>query len=102
MTNLIDNGHSALRDRARQVKNWQSGSMALRWSAVALDHRTRLPADHGLQASLDAQGGDRGAVERSVSCRTTQGRLNFASSAESVEGEYAMRPSFPRLFGLIR
>lgn len=36
-TNLIDNGHSALRDRVRRVKNWQSGSMALRWSAVAFD-----------------------------------------------------------------
>ena len=36
-TNLIDNGHSALRDRVRRVRNWQSGSMALRWSAVAFD-----------------------------------------------------------------
>jgi hypothetical protein len=36
-TNLIDNGHSALRDRVRGVKHWQSGSMALRWVAVAFD-----------------------------------------------------------------
>jgi putative transposase len=36
-TNLIDNGHSALRDRVRRVKHWQSGSMALRWAAVAFD-----------------------------------------------------------------
>ncbi len=36
-TNIIDNGHSALRDRVRRVRNWQSGSMALRWSAVAMD-----------------------------------------------------------------
>jgi putative transposase len=36
-TNIIDNSHSALRDRVRRVKNWQSGSMALRWTAVAFD-----------------------------------------------------------------
>jgi hypothetical protein len=36
-TNLIDNGHSALRDRVRWVKHWQGGSMALRWAAVAFD-----------------------------------------------------------------
>ena len=36
-TNIIDNGHSALRDRVRRVKNWQSGSMALRWAAAAFD-----------------------------------------------------------------
>lgn len=36
-TNLIDNGHSALRDRVRRVRHWQSGSMALRWAAAALD-----------------------------------------------------------------
>ena len=35
-TNLIDNGHSALRDRVRRVKHWQSGSMALRWAAVGV------------------------------------------------------------------
>ena len=36
-TNLIDNGHSALRDRVRRVKHWQTGLMALRWAAVAFD-----------------------------------------------------------------
>ena len=36
-TNIIDNGHSAMRERVRRVKNWQSGSMALRWTAVAFD-----------------------------------------------------------------
>ncbi len=36
-TNLIDNGHSAARDRVRRVKNWQSGAMALRWTAAAFD-----------------------------------------------------------------
>jgi hypothetical protein len=36
-TNLIDNGHSALRDRVRPVRNWQNGAMALRWTAAAFD-----------------------------------------------------------------
>ena len=36
-TNLIDNGHSAARDRMRRVKNWQSGAMALRWTAAAFE-----------------------------------------------------------------
>jgi transposase-like protein len=36
-TNLIDNGHSAARDRMRRVKNWQSGEMALRWTAAAFE-----------------------------------------------------------------
>jgi hypothetical protein len=36
-TNPIDNGHSALRDRVRRVKDWQNGAMALRWTAVAFD-----------------------------------------------------------------
>jgi transposase-like protein len=36
-TNLIDNGHSAARDRMHRVKNWQSGEMALRWTAAAFD-----------------------------------------------------------------
>jgi transposase-like protein len=36
-TNLIDNGHSALRDRVRRVRHWQSGTMAVRWTAAAFD-----------------------------------------------------------------
>jgi transposase-like protein len=36
-TNLIDNGHSAARGRMRRVKNWQSGAMALRWTAAAFE-----------------------------------------------------------------
>jgi transposase-like protein len=36
-TNLIDNGHSAARDRMRRVKNWQGGEMALRWTAAAFE-----------------------------------------------------------------
>ena len=38
-TDIIDNGHAAARDRMRRVKNWQSGSMALRWTAAALSRR---------------------------------------------------------------
>lgn len=34
-TNLIDNSHSAVRERTRRVKHWQNGAMALRWSAAA-------------------------------------------------------------------
>jgi len=36
-TNVIDNGHSALRDRVRRVKHWQSGGIALRRTAAAFD-----------------------------------------------------------------
>lgn len=36
-TNLIDNSHSALRERTRRVKHWQDGTMALRWAAAAFD-----------------------------------------------------------------
>lgn len=36
-TNLIDNGHSAVRHRTQRVKRWQNGTMALRWAAAAFD-----------------------------------------------------------------
>src|SRR5262245_19174736 len=36
-TNLIDNGHSAARERMRRVKHWQSGEMALRWTASSFE-----------------------------------------------------------------
>jgi transposase-like protein len=36
-TNLIDNGHSAARERMRRVKNWQGGEMALRWTAASFE-----------------------------------------------------------------
>jgi transposase-like protein len=36
-TNLIDNSHSAIRERTRRVKHWTSGAMALRWGAAALE-----------------------------------------------------------------
>ena len=36
-TNLIDNGHSAIRQRMQRVRNWQNGTMALRWTAAAFE-----------------------------------------------------------------
>jgi transposase-like protein len=70
-TNLIDNGHSALRDRVRRVKNWQSGSMALRWTAVAFDaiaqgFRRIMGYRHlwMLKAALDEPSKDRSLVEQ--------------------------------------
>jgi putative transposase len=70
-TNLIDNGHSALRDRVRRVRNWQSGSMALRWTAVAFDaiaqgFRRIMGYRHlwMLKAALDEPSKDRSLVEQ--------------------------------------
>jgi putative transposase len=56
-SNIIDKGHSSARDRMRRVKNWQSGSMALRWTAAAFRRGLEgIPLDHGSRESLDAQG----------------------------------------------
>lgn len=70
-TNLIDNGHSALRDRVRRVKHWQSGSMALRWTAVAFDAISRgfrriMGYKHlwMLKAALEEPSKDRSLVEQ--------------------------------------
>ena len=70
-TNLIDNGHSALRDRVRRVKNWQNGSMALRWTAVAFDAISRgfrriMGYKHlwMLKAALEEPSKDRSLVEQ--------------------------------------
>lgn len=70
-TNLIDNGHSALRDRVRRVKHWQNGSMALRWSAVAFDaiskgFRRIMGYKHlwMLKAALDEPSRDQSLVEQ--------------------------------------
>ena len=70
-TNLIDNGHSALRDRGRRVKNWQSGSMALRWAAVAFDavskgFRRIMGYKHlwMLKAALDEPSRDQSLVDQ--------------------------------------
>jgi len=70
-TNIIDNGHSALRDRVRRVKNWQSGTMVLRWTAVAFDaisqgFRRIMGYKHlwMLKAALDEPSKDRSLVEQ--------------------------------------
>jgi putative transposase len=70
-TNIIDNGHSALRDRVRRVKHWQSGSMALRWAAVAFDaisqgFRRIMGYKHlwMLKAALDEPSKDQSLVEQ--------------------------------------
>jgi putative transposase len=70
-TNLIDNGHSALRDRVRRVKNWQNGAMALRWTAVAFDaiskrFRRIMGFKHlwMLKAALDEPSRDQSLVEK--------------------------------------
>lgn len=70
-TNIIDNGHSALRDRVRRVRNWQSGSMALRWTAVAFDaiskgFRRIMGYKHiwMLKSALDEPSRDQSLVEQ--------------------------------------
>lgn len=40
-TNIIDNSHSAARQKLGRVKRWQNGQMALRWMAVAYDVSSR-------------------------------------------------------------
>ena len=70
-TNLIDNGHSALRSRVDRMKHWRSGSMALRWTAVAFDaiaqgFRRIMGYKHlwMLKAALDEPTKDRSLVEQ--------------------------------------
>lgn len=72
-TNLIDNGHSAARDRMRRVKNWQSGAMALRWTAAAFDAASKgfrriMGHEHlwMLKAALDEPARDRSLVQQAV------------------------------------
>ena len=72
-TNLIDNGHSAARDRMRRVKNWQSGMMALRWTAASFDaasqgFRRIMGHEHlwMLKAALDEPARDRSLVQQAV------------------------------------
>jgi putative transposase len=72
-TNLIDNGHSAARDRMRRVKHWQSGSMALRWTAAAFEaasqgFRRIMGHEHlwMLKAALDEPARDRSLVQQAV------------------------------------
>lgn len=72
-TNLIDNGHSAARDRMRRVKNWQSGAMALRWTAAAFDAASKgfrriMGHEHlwMLKAALDEPAQDRLLVQQAA------------------------------------
>jgi putative transposase len=72
-TNLIDNGHSAARDRMRRVKHWQSGSMALRWTAAAFDAASKgfrriMGYEHlwMLKAALDEPARDRSLVQQAA------------------------------------
>ena len=71
-TNLIDNGHSVLRDRIRPVKNWQNGAMALRWTAAAFDTIAkgfRRIMGHKHLWMLNARM-RRSAIPESVACRS--------------------------------
>lgn len=59
-TNLIDNSHSAVRQRSARVKRWRDGTMALRWTAAsfaACEKNFRRIMGHQdlwmLQAALD-------------------------------------------------
>jgi transposase-like protein len=72
-TNVIDNGHSAARDRMRRVKNWQSGSMALRWTAAAFDAASKgfrriMGYEHlwMLKAALEEPTKDRSLVQQAA------------------------------------
>ncbi len=70
-TNIIDNGHSALRDRVRRVRHWQSGAMALRWTAAAFEaisEKFRRILGHAdlwmLKAALDEKDKDRSLADQ--------------------------------------
>jgi transposase-like protein len=72
-TNIIDNGHSAARERMRRVKNWQGGSMALRWTAAAFDAASKgfrriMGHEHlwMLKAALEEPARDRSLVQQAV------------------------------------
>lgn len=69
-TNVIDNGHSGVRDRVRRVKRWQSGTMALRWTAAAFEavskgYRRIMGHQHlwMLKAALDEPAKDHALVQ---------------------------------------
>jgi transposase-like protein len=69
-TNLIDNSHSAVRERARRVKHWQDGLMALRWTAASFaaseaNFRRVMGYEHLwiLKAALDEQTRDTQLVQ---------------------------------------
>jgi hypothetical protein len=69
-TNLIDNSHSAVRERTRRVKHWQEGLMALRWTAASFaaseaNFRRIMGYEHlwMLTAALDEQTRDTQLVQ---------------------------------------
>jgi transposase-like protein len=69
-TNLIDNSHSAVRERTRRVKHWQDGAMALRWTAASFaasaEHFRRIMGHEHLwmlKAALDEQTRDTQLVQ---------------------------------------
>ncbi len=69
-TNLIDNSHSAVRERTRRVKHWQDGAMALRWTAASFaasaeNFRRIMGYEHlwMLKAALDEQTRDTQLVQ---------------------------------------
>lgn len=70
-TNLIDNSHSAVRERTRRVKHWQTGTMALRWAAAAFEaasqnFRRIMGHEHlwMLRAALDESQQDRHLAQK--------------------------------------
>tara|TARA_A100001037_G_C15079901_1_gene603692 strand:- start:60 stop:1370 length:1311 start_codon:yes stop_codon:yes gene_type:complete len=72
-TNVIDNTHSAVRQRTQRVKNWQNGVMALRWTAAsfgAASKNFRRIMGHEqlwmLKAALDEPAKDQQLVEQAA------------------------------------
>jgi transposase-like protein len=72
-TNLIDDGHSAARDRMRLVRSWQSGTMALRWTSAASDSaskglRRTIYSEHVyvLKGALDERARDQSPVQQAA------------------------------------
>ncbi len=59
-TNPIESMIECVRRTSRNVKRWQSGEMALRWTAAGmLRGRAPVPADHRLPAAGHVGPGDR-------------------------------------------
>ena len=72
-TNIIDNSHSAVRQKLGRVKRWQSGQMALRWTAVAYEVSSRnfkRVMGHKdlwiLKANLEAMEEEKSSVAESI------------------------------------
>jgi hypothetical protein len=103
-TNLIDNGPSALRDRVGRVKHWQSGSMALRWTAVAFDAMILLDLEWTASPKVSTDEPLRDRYRHRVICSAwTTGAPNCGpgsrhqfgvdiSHARQVTGRHGFRP----------